>query len=64
MFELSTSTKISMVVGATALLLFGIGYILHTTTELINEIDKRDENVESDTPNAQTNPNTPNASEK
>lgn len=41
-FSLSTSTKFSMVVSAAALLLFGIGYIIQSTTGLIDELDKND----------------------
>lgn len=52
-FSLSVSTKFSMIVSATALLLFGIGYLIHSTTELIDEIDKNDE-VKDNTSNNET----------
>lgn len=66
-FSLSTSTKFSMVVTAAALLLFGAGYIIQSTTGLIDEIDKKDkkngvdvdENVKKDEVNVNTS-NTPN----
>ena len=38
MFGLSKLTKLSMLAGATALVLFGLGYVISSTTGLIDEL--------------------------
>lgn len=41
MFGISSYVKYSMLIGSSALLLFGVGYVLKGTTSLINEITNK-----------------------